>query len=81
MIHFAEEIIFIVRYITGGVMSGIFLLCILFYLLNLNGDYRSIQSIAFLVSIFGMIDTPACWTIDQFIDPFYHAHVAIVSIF
>jgi hypothetical protein len=53
------------------------LIGMLFYLINLTGDYKSIQSIAFLVSVFGMISDAICWTVYQFIDPFYHLHLTI----
>ncbi|KXN71039.1 hypothetical protein CONCODRAFT_6346 [Conidiobolus coronatus NRRL 28638] len=79
MVKVDEETLFIARYVTGGILGGMILLCMLFYLINLTGDYKSIQSIAFLVSIFGMIGSTACWTIYQFTDPFYYIHITIAN--
>ncbi|KXN72069.1 hypothetical protein CONCODRAFT_5200 [Conidiobolus coronatus NRRL 28638] len=78
MIEIDEGSIFIARYVTGGVLAGMILIGMLLYLINLTGDYKSIQSIAFLVSVFGMIGDATCWTIYQFIDPYYHLHLTII---
>jgi hypothetical protein len=55
MIEINEYTLFIIQFSALGVIAGLFLIGMLFYLLNLTGDYKSIQSITFLLGSFGLL--------------------------
>ncbi|KXN71026.1 hypothetical protein CONCODRAFT_6333 [Conidiobolus coronatus NRRL 28638] len=77
MLELDESTIFSLRCITFGICGGLVLIGMLFYLLNLTGDYKSVQSIAFVVSTFGLLACAITQSLPQFFDEKYHIYFTI----
>jgi hypothetical protein len=77
MVAIEEGTIFIIRCMLFGVITGIVLLGLFFYVINLTGNYKSIQSLAFVFSNFGLLALTIVTTLPPFVDPEYHIYITM----